>query len=113
MNYRLFIGDYAYSGWSLRAWLLFDRFGIPAAMTRLDFTRDVAAQLSAYPPARTVPTLVTPEGAVVSESLAIAEELASRHPEAMIWPKDPLARATARRSACRAPASAPLATASR
>ncbi len=96
MDYRLFIGDYAYSSWSLRAWLLFDRFGIPATVTRVDFTRDVAAQLSEHRPARTVPTLITPEGAVVSESLAIAEELASRHPEAMLWPAEPLARATAR-----------------
>jgi glutathione S-transferase len=36
------------------------------------------------------------DGAVVSESLAIAEELASRHPEAGIWPAHARARATAR-----------------
>jgi glutathione S-transferase len=38
----------------------------------------------------------TAEGTVVAESLAIAEELASRHPEAGLWPKDPAARAVAR-----------------
>jgi glutathione S-transferase len=38
----------------------------------------------------------TAEGTVVAESLAIAEELASRHPEAGLWPKDQAARAVAR-----------------
>ncbi len=98
MSYHLIIGDYAYSSWSLRGWLLFERFGIPRGTTVVDFSDDagVAAQLAAFPPARTVPTMITPDGAVVSESLAIAEELASRHPEAGHWPADPFARATAR-----------------
>jgi glutathione S-transferase len=56
----------------------------------------VGEQMTDLAPARTVPTLVTPEGALIWESLAIAEELASRHPEAGLWPTDPLARATAR-----------------
>jgi glutathione S-transferase len=38
----------------------------------------------------------TPDGVVVPETIAIAEELASRHPEAGIWPADPKARAVAR-----------------
>ena len=38
----------------------------------------------------------TPDGAVVPETIAIAEELATRHPEAGLWPSDPKARATAR-----------------
>ncbi len=97
MSYHLIIGDYAYSSWSLRGWLLCDRFGLRARTTLLDFAAgDVAGQLKAYRPARTVPTLITPEGAVVSDSLAMAEELATRHPDAGIWPKEALARATAR-----------------
>ena len=97
MSYHLIIGDYAYSSWSLRGWLLLERFGIAFRTTRLDFSgRDVAEQLRSHRPARTVPTLLTPEGAIVSDSLAIAEELASRHPEAGHWPEDPLRRATAR-----------------
>ncbi len=36
------------------------------------------------------------QGSVVPETSAIAEELASRHPEAGLWPADPHARATAR-----------------
>lgn len=98
MSYDLYIGEYAYSSWSLRGWLLFQCFGLPVKTHYVTFTHPggVAAQLQDVVPARTVPTLRTPEGAVVSESLAIAEELASRHPEAGIWPSDPLARATAR-----------------
>ncbi len=97
MTYQLFIGDYAYSSWSLRGWLLFDAFGIPVDTTLVDFAKaDVVDQLTKAGAAKTVPTMITPEGAVVSESLAIAEELASRHPDAGIWPSDPKARATAR-----------------
>jgi glutathione S-transferase len=66
-------------------------------ITFVDFANGpVAGQMTAVPPARTVPTLITPEGSVVWDSLAIAEELASRHPEAGIWPDEPAARATAR-----------------
>lgn len=97
MTYSLLLGDYAYSSWSLRGWLLFERFNIPFKTHMLDFSKaSVAAQLVAFSPARTVPTVQTPEGAIVSESLAIAEELATRHPEAGHWPTSPLERATAR-----------------
>lgn len=97
MTYTLFLGNYAYSSWSLRGWLLFEKFGIPCDIQRVDLSApSVATQLANCAPAKTVPTLRTPEGAIVSESLAIAEELASRHPNAGLWPKTPLARATAR-----------------
>jgi glutathione S-transferase len=97
MTYELIIGDRAYSSWSLRGWLLFEAFGIDRTTALLDFSLDsVADQLAAYAPAKTVPTLRTPEGAILSDSLSIAEELASRHPNAGLWPSEPLARATAR-----------------
>lgn len=97
MTDTLFIGDRAYSSWSLRAWLLFENFGLKAELSHVDFHEaEVAAQLPADTPARTVPTLICEDGAVIWDSLAIAEELASRHPEAGIWPGDPVARATAR-----------------
>lgn len=97
MTYDLVLGDRAYSSWSLRGWLLFDAFGLPVrtCSARL-YTDELPALLAAFPPARTVPAMRTPEGSVVAESLAIAEELASRHPEAGLWPQDPKARATAR-----------------
>ncbi|SFK82579.1 glutathione S-transferase [Shimia haliotis] len=97
MTYHLLLGDYAYSSWSLRGWLLFEKFDIRRDQTMVDFSdQSVAEQLAQYAPARTVPTMITPEGAVVSDSLAIAEELASRHPDAGFWPTDAKARATAR-----------------
>lgn len=97
MTYDLVIGDRAYSSWSLRGWLLFDAFGIGVKthLARL-YSDELPTLLRDYPPARTAPTMRTPEGHVVPETIAIAEELATRHPDAGIWPTDPRARATAR-----------------
>lgn len=97
MSGLLLLGDRAYSSWSLRGWLLFARFGIEVETRFVSFfDAGVAEQLADHAPARTVPTWITPEGVAVSESLAIAEELASRHPQAGHWPDDPAARACAR-----------------
>ena len=97
MAYKLILGDRAYSSWSLRAWLLFERYGIPAdvRIVRLG-GGTVAEQLAAHQPARSVPTLVTDDGAAICDSLAIAEELAARHPDAGFWPGIPRARAVSR-----------------
>ena len=97
MEYTLFIGDRTYSSWSLRGWLLFARFGIGCTTHIVDFAgKDVAAQLADLVPARTVPSVRCGDGTVIWDSLALAEELASRHPDAGIWPQDAAARATAR-----------------
>ena len=97
MNYHLLIGDRAWSSWSLRAWLLFDVFDLPVRVSHARlYDPQLQDMLATFPPARTVPALRLPEGTVISESIAIAEELASRHPEAGIWPEDPARRATAR-----------------
>lgn len=97
MTYDLVIGDRAYSSWSLRGWLFFDAFGIPVTLHRARlYTDELPNLLKSFHPARTAPTMRTPEGAVVPETIAIAEELASRHPEAGLWPADPKARAIAR-----------------
>ncbi len=95
--YDLVIGDRGYSSWSLRGWLLFEPFGIPVkTISARLYTDELANVLKDFPPSRTAPTLRTPEGYVLPETIAIAEELATRHPEAGIWPKDPKARAVAR-----------------
>jgi glutathione S-transferase len=96
LSYDLAIGDRACSSWSLRGWLLFDAFGLPVKThsARL-YTDELPRLLEGFFPARTVPAMRTPGGTVVCESLAIAEELASRHPEAELWPKSPAARAVA------------------
>lgn len=97
MTYELAIGDRAYSSWSLRGWLLFDAFGIPVRVRRAQmYGPEFPALLADFPPARTVPVMRTPDRAVVPDTLAIAEELASRHPDAGIWPTGPGARAVAR-----------------
>ena len=97
MTYQLVIGDRAYSSWSLRGWLFFDAFGIPVktVSARL-YTDELPTLLRQYHPARTAPTMRTPDGVVVPETIAIAEELATRHPEAELWPAQPRARAVAR-----------------
>jgi glutathione S-transferase len=97
MTYDLVIGDRAYSSWSLRGWLFFDAFSIRVKLHRARlYTDELPTLLKQFHPARTAPTMRTPEGAVVPETIAIAEELASRHPEAGLWPTDPKARAIAR-----------------
>lgn len=97
MSNQLFLGDYSYSSWSLRAWLLFHRFDLPVSIRIVDFMQAaVADQMAAFAPARTVPTLILDEGTVIWDSLAIAEELASRHPHAGLWPAEPGLRALAR-----------------
>ncbi len=97
MSYTLAIGDRAYSSWSLRGWLLFDAFGIPVGLRRARlYTDELPELLRDFFPARTVPALRLPEGVTIAETLAIAEELATRHPDAGIWPGDPAARAVAR-----------------
>ncbi len=97
MTYDLAIGDRAYSSWSLRGWLLLDAFGLPASVHRAQMRTPAFAELlRGFAPARTVPALRAPDGSVATDSLAIAEELASRHPEAGHWPAGPAARAAAR-----------------
>lgn len=97
MSYTLLIGDYAYSSWSLRGWLLLRRFNLPTTIRMVPFhNKDVAAQMAKHAPSRTVPTLLLDEETPVWDSLAIAEELASRHPDAGLWPSAPNLRALAR-----------------
>ncbi|MEM9755317.1 MAG: glutathione S-transferase [Pseudomonadota bacterium] len=98
MTDTLFIGDRTYSSWSLRAWLCFDGFGLGVGTQMVPFSADisVADQIAHLAPARTVPVLVTADGAIIPDSLAIAEEVATRYPEAGLWPSDPALRALAR-----------------
>lgn len=97
MTYDLAIGDRTYSSWSLRGWLLFERFGIPVRVHGgILYTDSLRNLLARFAPARQVPAMRMPDGEVVGESIAIAETLAERHPEAGHWPADPAARAMAR-----------------
>ncbi len=97
MTYELYIGDRLFSSWSLRGWLMFEKFNIPCNthMTGL-YSGTLAADMAALAPARLVPAVRTPDGTVIGESLAIAETLAENFPDAGLWPAKAGARATAR-----------------
>lgn len=97
MTYDLYIGDRTFSSWSLRGWLMLQKFNLPFQEHLIGLYGGTMAQdMAALAPARLVPALRTPEGDVVGESLAMAETLAERHPEANMWPVDPSARIRAR-----------------
>lgn len=100
MTYQLILGNRLYFSWSIAANMMVEKFGLSEhfdiQVVLPQEESDVARFLKNVPPARTLPTMVTPDGVVVSDSLAIAEELASRFPEANMWPTDPTARAVAR-----------------
>ncbi len=97
MTYTLYIGDRTFSSWSLRGWLMFEKFDLPVRVKMVGlYTGTMARDLADLAPARLVPAMTTPEGIVVGETLAMGETLAERHPEAGLWPADPAARALAR-----------------
>lgn len=97
MTYDLFIGDQTFSSWSLRGWLMLEKFGLPYRTHMVGlYAGTMAEDLAPLAPARLVPVLRLANGTVVGESLAMAETLAEAHPEAGLWPEDPGARATAR-----------------
>ncbi|MGB7244251.1 MAG: glutathione S-transferase [Sulfitobacter sp.] len=97
MTYDLYIGDRTFSSWSLRGWLMLEKFGLPfnTHLVAL-FDGSLAKNLDHLALARLVPVLRTPEGQVIGETMAIAETLAERHPDAGLWPSDAGARAHAR-----------------
>jgi glutathione S-transferase len=97
MTYDLYIGDRTFSSWSLRGWLMFKAFNIPCNTHLLGlYAGTMPAEMRGLAPAKTVPTIKTPSGVIVSESMAIAETLAEENPDAGLWPKDSAARANAR-----------------
>lgn len=100
MTYKLYLGNRLYFSWSIAAYLMFNRFGLEDQVKTTIFRPESEAALRPMlvdlAPARTLPTAITPEGAMLNDSMAIAEELASRHPDIAFWPRDPLARGTAR-----------------
>lgn len=101
--YRLIVGTKDWSSWSLRAYLAltatgqpFDEVVIQLRKTDADETKNAIRKFSH---AGRVPVLEIKEAGettTVWDSLAICETLAERHPEAQLWPKDPMTRAVAR-----------------
>ncbi|MBB4264443.1 glutathione S-transferase family protein [Roseospira visakhapatnamensis] len=95
-DYTLVIGNKTYSSWSLRPWLAMRQAGLDfdEHLIPLDMP-DSRARLHALCPAGKVPVLRNGD-VTVWESLAILEYIADRHPEARLWPEDPVARGVAR-----------------
>ena len=97
MTYDLLIGDKSYSSWSLRAWLLFERFDIPVNIHTTEFYQPgFAEDLKPWFPAATVPAVRAPSGAVWTDSLAIFEGIIEAHPDLPLLPHNPKARSAAR-----------------
>ena len=97
MTYTLFIGDRSFSSWSLRGWLMFEKFGIPVRVRTVGlYSGSLSDDLAPLAPARFVPVMQTPDGTVIGDTLAMAETLAEQHPEAGLWPADTAARGLAR-----------------
>lgn len=97
MTYDLYIGDRTFSSWSLRGWLMLEKFGLPynTHMVGL-YAGTYRTELAHLAPARTVPAMRTPEGYVLTDSMAMAETLVERHPDVALYPHDRAARALAR-----------------
>lgn len=92
----LYVGDRAYSSWSLRGWLMLRHAEIDFDVTAIALDTDTyKAELDALSPGRTVP-LVRAGDLIVWDSLAIGEWAAERAPEQALWPQDAPRRAIAR-----------------
>jgi glutathione S-transferase len=91
---RLILGNYNYSSWSLRAWLIARHAEVTVEALRIPLYRsDSQPALLEHCPAGKVPVLE--DGPLrVWDSLAIAEYLAER--DASLWPRAPGIRARAR-----------------
>ncbi|KJZ20806.1 glutathione S-transferase [Loktanella sp. S4079] len=97
MTYKLYIGDRTFSSWSLRGWLMLEKFGLDYETHMVGlYSGTYRQELAHLAPARTVPAMQTPEGYVLSDSLAMAETLVERHPDLNLYPRDGAARALAR-----------------
>ncbi len=97
MTYILHIGDQTFSSWSLRGWLMFEKFNIPYRIEMAGLYDGTLKQdLAHLAPARFVPVMQTPDGDAVGDTLAMAETLAEQNPDAGLWPVDPKAKLLAR-----------------
>lgn len=93
---KLIIGNKNYSSWSLRSWLLLREAGIEFDEHKIALdVATTAAEMAKHCPGRTVPVLQLGELAVW-DTLAIAETVAERWPDAHLWPADSDTRAFAR-----------------
>ena len=96
MSLTLVIGNKNYSSWSLRAWLVLELTEAPYEEILVSLYGPQSRQrLLQHSPTGKVPVLKSEDG-LIWDSLAIAEYLAERFPEAHLWPRGLAARALAR-----------------
>ncbi len=108
MSLTLLVGNKNYSSWSMRPWVLLKQAGIEFTehMVRFDsFAPDSHFKhtLANHNPVGKVPVLLdnthlsaSGQPLAVWDTLAIAEYVAERFPDAHLWPTDVAARARAR-----------------
>lgn len=95
-RYRIILGNRRYSSWSLRAWLILRRTGSDFEEIVIPLYRpESKSAILAHSASGLVPALEA-DGIAVWDSLAIAEFLHERFPDAGLWPSEPAARALAR-----------------
>ena len=99
MSLQLVIGNKNYSSWSMRPWVLMTQLRIrfDEVKLRLDLAPDspFRHEVARVSPAGRVPVLLD-EGFAVWDTLAIAEYLHEKLPQATVWPRDTRRRARAR-----------------
>ena len=96
MVYDLLIGQKSYSSWSLRGWLAFAAFDIPVRVQKAVIYSDrFHDDVRAFGGHRSVPAVRTPEGGMLTDSLAIAWHLSERFPARGLLPEGAVARAEA------------------
>jgi glutathione S-transferase len=92
----LVLGNKNYSSWSLRPWLVLKHVGVPFEEKVIPLDQpQTGAEIARFSPSGRVPVLLDGETRVW-DSLAIAEYLNERFPQAQLWPADATARAAAR-----------------
>jgi glutathione S-transferase len=97
---KLYIGNKNYSSWSMRPWVLMTNAGISFEEVVLRFDSmeqgsEFKTAIHKLSPVGKVPLLVDGD-LTVWDTLAIAEYLAEKYPEKLLWPQDKNARARAR-----------------
>lgn len=101
MPLQLVIANKNYSSWSMRPWVLMQARGIAFEEIKLrlpdEFGSDdpFYAEVAKYSSAGRVPVLLD-DGFAVWDTLAIAEYLHEKFPQAGVWPAEPKQRARAR-----------------
>ena len=92
----IILGNKAYSSWSLRGWLMLTQTGVPFEEIVIPLDRpDSHRRILEHSPSGRVPALKV-DGLLIWDTLAIAEFLNERFPDANIWPAGTEARAQAR-----------------